>query len=65
MTYHPAEPQAGTGFGFEDVMRHPDRTRFMDWHRWSSFFASRPAVADTFTQPYAVEAGIEPFDQAA
>jgi hypothetical protein len=63
MNHHPAEPKAG--FGFEQIMRHPDRARFMDWYRRSSVLAPRPAVADSFSHPYAVEAGIEALDQAA
>jgi hypothetical protein len=63
MNYPPAEPQPG--FGFEHIMRRPERGRFAEWYRRSSFFAPRSAVADSFPQPYAVEAGIEAFDQAA
>jgi hypothetical protein len=65
MRDHPVEPAAAPAFGFEQVMRRPDHGRFMDWYRRSSFFAPRPSVADSFSQPYAVEAGLEALDQAA
>ena len=37
----------------------------MDWYRGCSHLVPRAAVADTFSQPYADEAGIEALDQAA
>jgi hypothetical protein len=65
MPHHPVEPPAAPGFGFEQVMRRRDRGRVMDWYRGCSHLVPRAAVADTFSQPYAVEAGIEALDQAA
>jgi hypothetical protein len=58
--YHPVQP----GFGFEHVMRNPRHGRFMAWYRRYGLLEGRAAVADVFSQPYAVEAGID-FDKAA
>jgi hypothetical protein len=64
--HHPVQPRRATGFGFEEVIRDPDYTRFMAWYRRSSLLApGRAAVVDVFSRPYAVEAGIEPLEQAA
>jgi hypothetical protein len=59
------QPRAtSTGFGFEEIMRDPDYTRFETWYARYSFFAAGPVVSDVFSRPYAVEAGID-LDEAA
>ena len=48
MSTTPLAPATKTGFGFEEIMRNPDYSRFMNWYARFSFFApSRPASTDT------------------
>ena len=48
MEYPPLAPATKTGFGFEEIMRNPDYSRFMNWYARFSFFApGRLASTDT------------------
>ena len=39
MKYHPVAPVSDNSFGFEEIMRNPDYTRFMNWYAQFSYFA--------------------------
>jgi hypothetical protein len=36
----PLAPGTRAGFGFEEIMRRPDHSRFIDWYARFSFFAA-------------------------
>ena len=42
-----AAPATKTGFGFEEIMRNPDYSRFMNWYARFSFFAPAAWPAPT------------------
>lgn len=44
-------PSSTTGFGFEEIMRNPDYSRFTNWYARSSLYAkSRQASSDAAVQ---------------
>jgi hypothetical protein len=49
--HSPLSPTTKTGFGFEEIMRNPDYSRFTDWYARFSFFAQgNPTSSDTSPQ---------------
>jgi hypothetical protein len=58
MQYHCVAATPKTGFGFEEIMRDPDYTRFMNWYARSSFFAAgrRASTATAAARPALVKA---------
>ena len=48
-------PVSKTGFGFDEIMRNPDYTRFMSWYAQFSYLAP-PCQAAITTAAQAMEA---------